>query len=61
MQMQSELVMRNQWMMVLEATAISSVTWIFCLGHAGVKRNEEPDKLVGQALIDGVLRIDKEY
>ncbi|RUS80085.1 hypothetical protein EGW08_012163 [Elysia chlorotica] len=41
--------MRMKWMTAIRPTAISSITWIFCPGHAGVKGNERADKLAGNA------------
>ncbi|RUS87822.1 hypothetical protein EGW08_004421 [Elysia chlorotica] len=53
--------MRMEWMTaVIRPTAISSITWIFCPGHAGVKGNERADKLAGKATVNGTLRLDKQ-
>ncbi|RUS70140.1 hypothetical protein EGW08_022093 [Elysia chlorotica] len=38
----------------------SSITWIFCPGHAGVTGNERADKLAGNATVNGTLRLDKQ-
>jgi hypothetical protein len=43
---------RNEWVIILESTTISSVTWIFGLGHADARRNKEADILTGQASIE---------
>jgi ribonuclease HI len=34
-------------------------TWIYCLGHAGVRENENADRLAGKAMVNNVLEIDK--
>ncbi|RUS69373.1 hypothetical protein EGW08_022863, partial [Elysia chlorotica] len=52
--------MRMEWMTAIRPTAISSITWIFCPGHAGVKGNERADKLAGNATVNGTLRLDKQ-
>jgi hypothetical protein len=38
-------IMRSEWMMILECITISSILWIYCPDHAGVRSNEEADKL----------------
>jgi ribonuclease HI len=50
---------RSEWKVILECTTISSITWIYCPGHACVRGNEEADKLAGQAPIDGVVCLDR--
>jgi ribonuclease HI len=52
--------LRSEWMAILECTTIRYITWIYYQCHAGVKGNEEADKLVGQALINGVLCVDRD-
>jgi hypothetical protein len=36
-----------------------SLTWIYCPGHAGVRGNEIAHMLVGKALVNDVLEMDK--
>jgi ribonuclease HI len=52
-------IIRSEWMVILECTTISTITWICCPGHAGVRGVEEVDKLARQAPIDRVLCLDR--
>jgi hypothetical protein len=40
-------------------TKVVGITWIYCPGHAGVRRNEETDRLAVSAPVGGQLLHDK--
>ena len=39
-------------MSLINESSIQRIVWIYCPGHAGVKGNEEADRLAGNAEID---------
>ena len=45
--------LRSEWIEAIEQTSLRAIAWIFCPGHAGVKGNEEADKLAGTAPVVG--------
>ena len=40
------------WVSLINESSIQRIVWIYCPGHAGVKGNEEADRLAGNAEID---------
>ena len=38
---------------------IQTLMWVYCPGHAGVKGNDRPDRLAGEAIITSGLRLGK--
>ena len=51
--------LRTEWLGAIGGTALESVTWMYCPGHAGVQGNEVADNLAGRALVDGEVKLDK--
>ena len=50
---------RREWIDAVNGTEIRAITWIFCPGHAGINGNEEADRMAGNAVIDGGVKLDK--
>ena len=50
---------REEWLASLQKSQIVRIVWIFCPGHAGVRGNEQADRLAGRAPLDGSLPMDK--
>jgi ribonuclease HI len=42
---------RKEWLSSLTCSTLKSVTFIFVIGHAGVKGNERVDRLAGEASV----------
>jgi ribonuclease HI len=51
--------LRKEWFHLLDNAHIGSLTWIFCLGHAGARGNEIADRRAGSATVQGVLQMGK--
>ena len=51
--------LRTEWMQSVSATEVSAITWVFCPGHAGIKGNEEADRLAGEAMAMDDIHLDK--
>ena len=50
---------REEWLASLQKSQIVRIVWIFCPGHAGVRGNEQADRLAGRAPLGGSLPMDK--
>ena len=50
---------RVEWLSSLLRTQIVRIIWIFSPGHAGVRGNEQADRLAGNAPLGGSLPMDK--
>ena len=46
------------WLPIIQASELASITWIFSPGHAGVLGNERADVLAGTADVRGALIMD---
>ena len=51
--------LRREWVHLLDHAHVGRLTWIFCLGHAGVRGDETANKLARSAAVQGFLRLDK--
>jgi hypothetical protein len=51
--------LRREWIESITNSHITSITWIYCPGYAGVRRNKITDRLAGKAAVNDVLEIDK--
>ena len=45
------------WKSTIFASILERIAWLFCAGHAGVGGNERADKLAGNAVTLGTLRL----
>ena len=51
---------RAEWAESIDNSALTSLTWVFCPGHAGVRGNEEADRLAGEATVTvSQIQMDK--
>ena len=51
--------LRSEWLKSIAATAVHTLTWIFCPGHAGVQGNEVADSLAGAAETEFDMKEDR--